>query len=235
MNRFIASIVATIGCSAFLLPSQVAGATPATPSIHVSVSNEQCVISPEDQDKLLKFWDGIESFAREQRVAELDKEIAGFAEELRRYDEEQAPIAGELQAKLTAAGVPESLAELSSQNSGFTQNPDFQTTYSYEQTLAAAEAISNDPAASALEKLEANRHSRLDEFRIQKLSQEDQRKQYNALQSALKSSLESCANEIAPPPTWPWYVGGGALIVALIAARAWWNSRKPNRHSRAIG
>lgn len=226
MKRVVATACVTL---AFTLSNPIAHAQD-----KVTVNNQQCVVSAEEQQAIQDFWDEIESQAREQRIAEIDKIIPDFAADIKRYDTEDAPIANELQQKLTEANVTETLAELSSKTSEFTQNPEFQTAYTYEQTIHAASSIGDDPSATVKQQLTEKQRTRLDEIRINVFDQGDTPLRYNARQHELKEALEACADEIAPPPTWPWYVLGCAIIAALIGARAWWNSRKPNRHAKAM-
>lgn len=225
MNRVLATTCAAL--IALPMPTALA-------QDKVTASNQQCVVSSAEQQAIQDFWDDIEQQARAKRIQELDTTIPHFAADLARYDTEGAPIAGELQQKLTDAKVPESLAELSNKTSEFTQDPEFQTTYTYEQTVNAAASISEDPATAVAQQLREKQRTRLDEIRITVFDQQDVRERYNARQLEFKQALEQCADEIAPPATWPWYAAGGALVAALIAARAWWNSRKPNRHSKAV-
>ena len=213
MKRVVATACVTL---AFALPNPIAHAQD-----KVTVNNQQCVVSAEEQQAIQDFWDEIESQAREQRIAEIDKIIPNFAADIKRYDAEDAPIANELQQKLTEANVTETLAELSSKTSEFTQNPEFQTAYTYEQTIHAASSIGDDPSTTVKQQLTEKQRTRLDEIRINVFDQGDTPLRYNARQHELKEALEACADEIAPPPTWPWYVLGGTIIAALIGARAW--------------
>lgn len=229
-----------------LLTAAVAGA-PALASattVTADLDRQMCIASDSDTSAVVEFWDSLEADVRDARISELDAADPGFRAALDAYiaGDPGAPGAAELQSRMDTLHSGEGLAMLLPEE---TTDPEvlaqqeatqFKTEYTYDEAVETAGAIAGDPAAAVLPQLEAAaaEGTRTAQLRAEVFAQRTA--DYNRTQLELRDEFQACVDAIddARPIPLQYLILGGALALAALAlaARAWSNHRRGNRHER---